>query len=117
MGAYQVAENGDFANWKTEGRKGGGIGGAMDLAVGAKRVFIAMEHTTREGEPRLLKRCILPVDCRRRGEAGGDESGLFEVTSKGFLLKEIAPGYTPGEVQDVTEATLIVPDDLKVVEA
>ena len=117
MGAYQVAENGDFANWKTEGRKGGGIGGAMDLAVGAKRVFIAMEHTTREVEPRLLKRCILPVTAVGVVKLVVTNLGLFEVTSKGFLLKEIAPGYTPDEVQDVTEATLIVPDDLKVVEA
>ena len=61
MGAYQVAENGDFANWKTEGRRGGGIGGAMDLAVGAKRVFIALHHTTGDGQSRLLPRCTLPT--------------------------------------------------------
>ena len=113
LGAYEVAENGDFANWKTGGRKGGGIGGAMDLAVGAKRVFVGMEHTTREGHPRLLKRCNLPVTAVRVVNLVVTNLGLFEVTPEGFLLKEIAPGYTPEEVQAVTEARLIVPDDLK----
>ena len=113
MGAYEVAENGDLANWKTAGRKGGGIGGAMDLAVGAKRVFIAMEHTTREGTPRLVKRCTLPVTAVGVVKLVVTNLGLFEVTPQGFLLKEIAPGYTQEEVQAVTEARLIVPDDLK----
>ena len=113
MGAYEVSENGDFANWKTAGRKGGGIGGAMDLAVGARRVFIALEHTTREGRPRLLKRCTLPVTAVNVVKLVATNLGLFEVTPQGFLLREIAPGYTPEEVQDVTEARLIVPDDLK----
>ena len=113
MGAYEVAENGDFANWKTAGRKGGGIGGAMDLAVGAKRVFIALEHTTRDGTPRLVKRCTLPVTAVGVVKLVVTNLGLFEVTPKGFLLKEIAPGYTPEEVQAVTEARLIISDDLK----
>ena len=113
MGAYEVAENGDFANWKTAGRKGGGIGGAMDLAVGAKRIFIGMEHTTKEGHPRLLKRCNLPVTAVGVVNLVVTNLGLFEVTPKGFLLKEVAPGYTPEEVQAVTEARLIVPADLK----
>ena len=113
MGAYEVSENGDFANWKTAGRKGGGIGGAMDLAVGARRVFIALEHTTREGRPRLLERCTLPVTAVNVVKLVATNLGLFEVTPEGFLLREIAPGYTPEEVQDVTEARLIIPDDLK----
>ncbi len=113
MGAYEVSENGDFANWKTAGRKGGGIGGAMDLAVGAKRVFIAMEHTTRDGQPRLVKHCALPVTAVGVVKLVATNLGLFEVTSDGFLMKEIAPGYTPKEVQEVTEARLLIPDDLK----
>ncbi len=117
LGAYEVAENGDFANWKTAGRKGGGIGGAMDLAVGAKRVFIAMEHTTRDGQPRLLKRCSLPVTAVGVVKLVVTTLGLFEVASEGFVLREIAPGYTPEEVQAVTEATLVVPEDLKEFEA
>ena len=117
MGAYEVAENGDFANWKTSGRKGGGIGGAMDLAVGAKRVFIAMEHTTRDGRPRLLQGCSLPFTAVGVVKLVATNLGLFEVTPQGFLLREIAPGYTPEEVQAVTGARLVVPDDLLEFEA
>ena len=113
MGAYEVAENGDFANWKTAGRKGGGIGGAMDLAVGAKQVFLALEHTTREGAPRLLKRCTLPVTAVGVVTKAVTNLGLFEITPEGFLMREIAPGYTPEEVQALTEARLIIPPDLR----
>ena len=116
MGAYEVAENGDFANWKTEGRKGGGIGGAMDLAVGAKRVYIAMQHTTREGKPRLLKRCTLPITAKGVVKLIATDLGLFEVTERGLLMREIAPGYRPEEVQFLTEANLIIADDLKEME-
>ena len=113
MGAYQVAENGDFANWKTAGRRGGGIGGAMDLAAGAKRVFIAMQHTTREGEPRLLKRCALPVTAVGVVKLLVTDLGLFEVTEDGFLMREIAPGYDPEEVQSMSESQLSIASDLK----
>ena len=113
LGAYEVAENGDFANWKTLGRKGGGIGGAMDLAVGAKRVYVAMEHTTREGEPRLLKRCNLPLTAVGVVKLVCTNLGLIELTPQGFVLREIAPGYTPEEVQEVTDADLAVASDLK----
>ena len=113
MGAYEVAETGDFANWKTQGRRGGGIGGAMDLAVGAKRVFIAMQHTLRDGTPRVLERCTLPVTARGVVKLLVTDLGLFEVSEEGLLMREIAPGYTPEEVQDVTAARLTVADDLK----
>lgn len=113
LGAYEVAENGDFANWKTSGRKGGGIGGAMDLAVGAKNVFIAMEHTTRAGQPRMLRRCTLPLTAPGVVKLVCTNLGLFEVTPQGFLLREIAPGFTTEEVQDLSEAKLIIPPDLK----
>ena len=113
LGAYEVAENGDFANWKMAGRKGGSIGGAMDLAVGAKRVWIAMEHMTRDGKPRLLKRCSLPVTAVGVVGMVATDLGLFEVTDGGFTLREIAPGYAPREVQAVTEAKLAIADDLK----
>jgi 3-oxoacid CoA-transferase B subunit len=113
LGAYEVAENGDFANYKTAGRKGGGIGGAMDLAVGAKNVFIAMEHTTRAGQPRMLRRCTLPLTALGVVKLVCTNLGLFEVTPQGFLLREIAPGFTTEEVQDLSEAKLIIPPDLK----
>ena len=113
MGAYEVAENGDFSNWKTRGRRGGGIGGAMDLAVGAKRVFIAMQHTLRDGTPRVLKRCTLPVTARGVVTLLCTDLGLFEVAGDGLLMREIAPGYSPEEVQAVTDANLVVSADLK----
>jgi 3-oxoacid CoA-transferase B subunit len=113
MGAYEVAENGDFANWKTQGRLGGGIGGAMDLAVGAKRVFIAMQHTLRDGTPRVLKRCTLPVTARGVVKLLVTDLALFEVTEAGLLMREIAPGYSPEEVQAMTEASIAVSDNLK----
>ena len=113
LGAYEVAENGDFANWKTAGRTGGGIGGAMDLAVGAKHVFIVMDHTTRDGQPRLLTRCNLPITTPGAVSLVSTNLGLFEVTPDGFLLREIAPGLTAEYVQSQTAARLIVPDDLE----
>ena len=112
MGAYEVAENGDFANWRIPTRKGGGIGGAMDLAAGAKRVFIAMEHTTREGGHKLLKRCSLPITAPRVVKMLVTDLGLFEITPEGFKLVEHAPGWSPEEIQEQSEAKLISSGDL-----
>jgi 3-oxoacid CoA-transferase B subunit len=113
MGAYEVAENGDFANWRIPIRKGGGIGGAMDLAACAKRVFIAMEHTTRDGKPKLLHRCRLPITAPGVVKLVATDLGLFEITPEGFTLREYAPGWTPDEIQSLTEATIVVSNDLK----
>ena len=113
MGAYEVAENGDFANWRIPSRKGGGIGGAMDLAACAKRVFIVMEHVTREGEPRLLKRCNLPITAPGVVTLVATDLGLFEVTPQGFKLKEHAPGWNPEDIQEQTDAKLTVSGDLR----
>lgn len=113
MGAYEVAENGDFANWRIPNRKGGGIGGAMDLAACAQRVFIAMDHTTREGSPRLLKRCGLPITAPGVVKLVATDLGLFEVTPLGFKLLEYAPGWSPEDIQELTEAKLIISDDLR----
>ena len=113
MGAYEVSENGDFANWRIPTRKGGGIGGAMDLAACAKRVFIALEHVTREGEPRLLNRCKLPITAPAVVKMVVTDLGLFEVTPEGFKLLENAPGWSPEDIQEVTEAKLIIADDLQ----
>ena len=113
MGAYEVAENGDFANWRIPTRKGGGIGGAMDLAACAKRVFIAMEHCTRDGQPRMLRRCALPITAPGAVTLVATDLGLFRVTPLGFELREPAPGWTPAEIQSLTAATLIIPEDLQ----
>ena len=113
MGAYEVAENGDFANWRIPTRKGGGIGGAMDLAACAKRVFIAMEHNTRDGGYKLLNRCSLPITAPGVVKLLVTDLGLFEISPEGFVLKEHAPGWNPEEIQELTEAKLIIPPDLK----
>ena len=113
MGAYEVAENGDFANWRIPNRKGGGIGGAMDLAACAKRVFIAMEHSTRDGNPRMLKQCRLPVTAPGAVTLVSTDLGLFEITPQGFKLLENAPGWSPEEIQELTEAKLVISDDLR----
>lgn len=112
MGAYEVACSGDFANWKLKGQKGGGIGGAMDLAAGAKRVFIILEHITREGKPRLVETCSLPVTARGVVKLVATNYGLFEPKGDGFLLREIAPGLSVEEVRAATGARLIVPDEV-----
>jgi len=113
MGAYEVAENGDFANWRIPNRKGGGIGGAMDLAACAKRVFIAMEHSTRDGKPRMLKQCKLPVTAPGAVTLVSTDLGLFEITPQGFKLLENAPGWSLEDIQELTEAKLVISDDLR----
>ena len=113
MGAYQVSMTGDFANWKLKGQKGGGIGGAMDLAACAKRVFIILEHVTRDGSPRLVTACDLPVTARGVVTLVSTNYGLFAPTGTGFKLLEIAPGLTVEEIRASTGGVLTVADDLK----
>jgi 3-oxoacid CoA-transferase B subunit len=112
LGAYEVAENGDFANWKMAGQKGGGIGGAMDLAACAQHVFVAMEQQTRDGRPRLVERCSIPVTARGVVDLVVTNFGLFAVTPEGLQLREIAPGVTVDEVRAATGCPLIIPPEL-----
>jgi len=107
LGAYEVAENGDFANWKLAGAKGGGIGGAMDLAACAKRVFVIMEHLTRDGRPRLVQRCALPVTAPGVVKLVATNWGLFEPAGEGFRVCELAPGITLDEVRAATGGALL----------
>jgi 3-oxoacid CoA-transferase B subunit len=111
LGAYEVGANADFANWRTAGRGGGGIGGAMDIASCARRIYIMMEHTTRDGAPRLRTRCTLPITAPGVVTRVFTDLGVFEPLGEGYRLVEIAPGYTPDEVQAVTEAPLVVDPD------
>ena len=115
MGAYQVSMTGDFANWKLKGQKGGGIGGAMDLAACAQRVFIILEHVTRDGSTRLVSACDLQVTARGVVKLVATNYGLFEPTGDGFLLREIAPGFTVDEIRASTAGVLTVVPDLKTV--
>jgi 3-oxoacid CoA-transferase B subunit len=114
LGAYEVAANGDFANWKMAGRHGGGIGGAMDLAVCAKRIFIMMEHTLRDGRPRLLPRCTLPLTAAGVVKLIMTDLGLFEPLGDSFRLLEIAPDWTVDEVKALTGAPVVVDGPPKV---
>jgi 3-oxoadipate CoA-transferase, beta subunit len=107
LGAFQVAENGDLANWaRSEDDNAPAIGGAMDLAAGAKRIWIVMEHTTRSGEPRLLRRCTYPLTAAGCVKRVYTELAVLDVTERGFVVTDMVPGLTFDELQQRTEAPL-----------
>jgi len=112
LGALQVDEKGNLANWMIPGKMVPGMGGAMDLVTGAKKVTIAMEHTAK-GAKKILKECTLPLTAAGQVDYIVTEMGLMEVTKEGIVLKEINPEYTVEQVQEATEAKLIIADDLK----
>ena len=117
MGGFQVSEKGDLANWNTGGDAlGGTIGGAMDLAVGSRMVIITMDHTTKEGDYRIVKKCSYPLTAKECVDLIVTDLAVIEVTPEGLLLKEIAPGWTAEEVQALTEPKLIIAPDLKEIE-
>ena len=116
LGALQVSAGGDLANWAVAGRVGGAIGGAMDLAAGARRVIVAMEHTTHEGAPRILEECTYPLTARGVVDLIVTNLAVIEVTSDGLVLRELAPGVQVQEVQELTAARLAVPADLRVID-
>ena len=112
LGALQVDEQGDLANWMMPGKKTPGMGVSMDLLVGAKRVILAMEHTAK-GNPKILKKCTLPLTAKGQVNMIITEMGVMEITPKGIVLTEINPEFTVEQVQAATEATLIISPDLK----
>lgn len=116
LGAFEASCNGDFANWKMAGRRGGAIGGAMDLAVGARRIYVVMEHTTKQGAPRVKTRCALPITAAGRMTLLMTNLGLFAPTGEHFVLREIAPGWTVDEVRARTDARVEPAANLRVVE-
>ncbi len=131
LGALEVSERGDLANWaignmrdhdgdvvawiKT-GRFPPAIGGAMDLAAGVKRIIVAMTHTTKDGSPKIVKECKYEITAHRCVSLVVTDMAVIEVTPAGLVLKELAPGLTPDEIQAVTEPELKIADDLKEVE-
>ncbi len=115
LGALQVDEVGNLANWMIPGKMVPGMGGAMDLVVGAKKVILAMEHTAK-GRPKILRECTLPLTAKKEVNLIVTEMGVFEITPGGMILREMASDTTVEQIQAVTEADFIVADPLKIME-
>lgn len=116
LGAMQVSEQGDLANWLRPGRLIGGIGGAMDIVVGAKRVIAAMEHVDKNGIPKLVEKCSVPLTAKRCVNTIITDMAVFNVTEHGLTLVEYAPGLTPEEIRGVTGAQFQVSKDVMAME-
>jgi 3-oxoadipate CoA-transferase, beta subunit len=107
LGGLQVSEKGDLANWRVPGAKGaGGIGGAMDIAVGARRLIVAMEHNAKDGSPKIVKRCTYPLTAIECVHTIITDLAVIDVTPSGLSLRDVAPGWTVAEVQQFTEPRL-----------
>ncbi len=115
LGALEVSARGDLANWLVPGKMVKGMGGGMDLVMGAKRVVVMMEHANKEGKSKLLDECTLPLTGKRCVAAVCTDRAWIDVTQDGLVLRELAPGETVASVQKVTEPKLIVPKDVKTI--
>jgi 3-oxoacid CoA-transferase subunit B len=116
LGAMEVDEEGSLANWMIPGKLVKGMGGAMDLVAGARRVVVAMEHTTREGQPKILRKCTLPLTGLKVVDTIVTEMAYIRVTPTGLVVEEVAPGVTFEDLQRATEATLIPSPSLRIME-
>jgi 3-oxoacid CoA-transferase subunit B len=116
LGAYQVSKRGDLANWGRPGRPATGMGGGMDLATGCRKLIVMMLHTTKDGVARIVNECSFPLTARSCVHRIVTDIAVIDVTERGLVLREVAPGWTAEDVQSLTEAQLIVADDLKEIE-
>jgi len=116
MGAVQVSEEGDMSNWFIPKKQMGTIGGAMDLAFCAKRLIVTMSHVAKDGSYKIVKECNYPITAPRCVDLIVTDVAVIEVTERGLVLKEVAPGWTPDEVQGLTEPKLIITPDLHEIE-
>jgi 3-oxoacid CoA-transferase subunit B len=116
LGALEVSEHGDLANWVVPGKMVKGMGGGMDLVAGARRVIVTMEHATREGKPKLLRRCALPLTGLRCVSAVCTDRAWIDVSKDGLVLRELAPGETVESIQALTEPRLIVGPEVRAME-
>lgn len=116
LGAMQVSEKGDLANWLLPERGIGSIGGAMDLAVSAKKLIVVTEHCTKDGKPKIVRKCAYELTAPECVDMIVSDVAVIEVTDGGLVLKEMAPGWTADEIQKLTEPELILSPDLKEIE-